>query len=66
MGPSALPPTRRNVCCGFLSPLKSIASAEFEPASLGSSDKHTNHYATEATNRRVRPTETNENKAKYI
>jgi hypothetical protein len=37
------------VCCGFLSPLKSIALAGFEPANFGSSGKHTNHYTTKAT-----------------
>jgi hypothetical protein len=49
MGPLALLPIRRKVCCGLLSPLKSIASAGFEPATLASSDKHINHYITEAT-----------------
>jgi hypothetical protein len=33
----------------FYRPLKSIASAGFEPANLGSSGKHTNHYTTKAT-----------------
>jgi hypothetical protein len=38
------------VCCGFLSPFKkSIALAGFEPATFGSSGKHTNHYTTKAT-----------------
>jgi hypothetical protein len=49
MGPPALLPIRRKLCCGFLSPLKSIASAGFEPAILGSSGKNTNHNTTEAT-----------------
>jgi hypothetical protein len=51
MGPPALlvRPIRRKVCCGFLSPLKSIPSAGFEPATLGSSGKQTYHYPTEAT-----------------
>jgi hypothetical protein len=37
-------PSERKVCCGFLSPLKSIGLAEIEPATFGSSSKHTNHY----------------------
>jgi hypothetical protein len=41
------------VCCGFLSPLKSIALAGFEPATFGSSGKHTNHYTTKATTNMV-------------
>jgi hypothetical protein len=43
-------PSKRKVCCGFLSPFKkSIDMAEFEPATFGSSDKHINHYTTNAT-----------------
>jgi hypothetical protein len=34
----------------FIALKKSIASAGFESATLGSSDKHTNHYTTEVTN----------------
>jgi hypothetical protein len=30
-------------------PLKSIASAGFQPAKLGSNGKHANHYTTEVT-----------------
>jgi hypothetical protein len=37
------------VCRGFLSPLKAIASAGFQPATPGSSAKHTSNYTTEAT-----------------
>jgi hypothetical protein len=37
------------VCCGFLSLLKSIALAGFEPATFMSSGKHTNHYTTKVT-----------------
>jgi hypothetical protein len=33
----------------FYRPEKSIALAAFEPASVGSSGKHTNHYTAEAT-----------------
>jgi hypothetical protein len=33
---------------GFLSPLKYILSVEFEPATLGSNDKHANRYTTES------------------
>jgi hypothetical protein len=50
MGPPALLFLRRKVCCGFLSPLKTIASAGCETANLGYSGKHTNHYNTEVTN----------------
>jgi hypothetical protein len=35
MGPPALLPIRRKVCCRFLSPLKSIALAGFETATFG-------------------------------
>jgi hypothetical protein len=34
---------------------KAIASAGFEPATLGSSGKHTNYYTTEATNEGLQP-----------
>jgi hypothetical protein len=54
MGTPALLSTRK-VCCGLSSPLKSIASAGYEPATLGSSGKHTNHYTTEATKRMLLP-----------
>jgi hypothetical protein len=37
------------VWCGFLSPLKYIALAEFEPETFESSGKHTNHYTTKAS-----------------
>jgi hypothetical protein len=36
----------------FYRPEKSITSAGFEPATLGSSSKQTNNYTTEATNTR--------------
>jgi hypothetical protein len=49
MGPSVLFRIRNNVCCGNLSPLKSIALAGFVPAIFGPSTKYTNHYTTEAT-----------------
>jgi hypothetical protein len=42
-------PSKEGVLCGFLSPLKSIASAESEPVNLGSNGKHANHYTTDAT-----------------
>jgi hypothetical protein len=48
-GPPALLPIRRKLCCGFYRPYKSISSAGFEPATLGSSSKNINHYTTEAT-----------------
>jgi hypothetical protein len=38
------------VCCGFLSPLKNSSPwPGFEPATFGSSGKHTNNYTTNAT-----------------
>jgi hypothetical protein len=49
MGPSALLSRRRKECCGFLSLLKSIASAGFEPSNFESNGKHSNRYTTEAT-----------------
>jgi hypothetical protein len=52
MGPPALPallPIQWKVCCGFLSPLKYIASAGLELANLGSSGKYTSHYTTDST-----------------
>jgi hypothetical protein len=48
LGLPALLPIARKVCYGFLF-LKSIASARFEPATLVSSGKQTNHYTTEVT-----------------
>jgi hypothetical protein len=42
-------PSERKVCCGFVSLLKSIAVVGLEPATFGSSCKHTNHYTTKAT-----------------
>jgi hypothetical protein len=38
---------RRKSCCGFVSPLKSIASYGFEPANLGYSGNRNNHYTAE-------------------
>jgi hypothetical protein len=58
MGPPALLPIRRKVCCGFLSPLKIHRLGRVYlfyrvftgfTATLRSSGKHTNHYTTEAT-----------------
>jgi hypothetical protein len=49
MGLTALLSLRRKASCGILLPLKSISSAGFKPANLGSNDKHANHYTTEAT-----------------
>jgi hypothetical protein len=46
MGPAALLPIPRKLCCGFLSPLKMYRFGE--PATFGSSVKHTNHYTTKA------------------
>jgi hypothetical protein len=42
MGPTALLPLLRKLCCGFLS-----LSAGFEPANLGFNGKHDNYYTTE-------------------
>jgi hypothetical protein len=44
----ALIPIRPVGVLRILSPLKSIALAGFEPATFGSSGKHTNHYTTKA------------------
>jgi hypothetical protein len=42
-------PSERKVCCGFLSPLKNLSPwIGFEPATLGSSGQHSNHYTTKA------------------
>jgi hypothetical protein len=50
MGPSGFTSHLRERCAaGFLSPLKSIALAGFEPANFGSSGKHTNRYTTKPT-----------------
>jgi hypothetical protein len=49
VGTPALLPIRGKVCCGFISPLKVHHLAGFEPPTLGSSNKHTNQYAIEAT-----------------
>jgi hypothetical protein len=54
MGRPPLLPTRRKVCRGFLSLLKSTALAGFEPATLGPSGKHTNHYTTVATEMHIK------------
>jgi hypothetical protein len=47
MEPTALLPLRRKTCCGFYHTQKSIASAGFEPANLGSNSKYAKHYSTE-------------------
>jgi hypothetical protein len=49
MGPPALLPLWRKVCCGFLLPLKVHCLGWFEPMNLGFNGKHTNHYISEAT-----------------
>jgi hypothetical protein len=49
MGPTALLSLRKKTCCGFLSPLKFIASAGFEPANVVFSGKHANQRITEAS-----------------
>jgi hypothetical protein len=48
MGSPTLLPLQRKMCCGFLSPLESIAF-DIEPANRGSNGKDANHYTTEAT-----------------
>jgi hypothetical protein len=40
-------PLKRKVCYGHLLLLKSIASAGFDPANIGSNGKHDNDYTTE-------------------
>jgi hypothetical protein len=49
MVPLGLLPLRRKVWCIFFRPSKSITLAGSEPANLGSSGTHTNHYTTDAT-----------------
>jgi hypothetical protein len=38
---------RRKVCCGFFALKNPSPSVGFEPANLGSYDKHDNHWTTE-------------------
>ena len=40
MGPTALLPLRRKACWGFFRPKNPTASAEFEPANLGTKGQH--------------------------
>jgi hypothetical protein len=48
MGPMALLPLQRKACCRLFITLKNLLpSARFEPADLGSSGRHANHYITE-------------------
>jgi hypothetical protein len=47
MGQTALLPPRRKAYCGFFRPKNPTASAEFEPAILGTSSQHANNYTTE-------------------
>jgi hypothetical protein len=49
MGPPALFPIRRKVCCGFLSSFKIHCLGLVRTATFGSSGKHTDHYTTKAT-----------------
>jgi hypothetical protein len=42
-------PSEGRRAADFYRPLKSIASAGFEPVNFGSSDKDANHYTTDAT-----------------
>jgi hypothetical protein len=53
IGSPFLLPFRKKVYCGFLSPLKSIALAVFEPANLGYNGKHDNHYTTQEEHRKL-------------
>jgi hypothetical protein len=41
-------PSEGRCAADFYHPLKSVASAGFEPVTIGSSGKHTNQYMTEA------------------
>jgi hypothetical protein len=49
MGPPALLHIQRKLCCGFLSPLQTIALAGFETANYEFGGNYTNHYTTKAT-----------------
>jgi hypothetical protein len=42
-------PSKGMCATDFYHPYKSIASARFEPVTLGSSGKHINHYTTGVT-----------------
>jgi hypothetical protein len=47
--PALFPIRQEGVLRIFIALKKSIALAGFEPATFGSSGKHTNHYTTKAT-----------------
>jgi hypothetical protein len=47
MGQTALLPLRRKACRGFFRPKNPTASAEFEPAILGTRGQHANLLTTE-------------------
>jgi hypothetical protein len=49
MGPPALLPIGKKVCCGFLSLLIIYCFGRVWTRDLGSSGNHTNHYTTEVT-----------------
>jgi hypothetical protein len=50
MGPYGFTSHPRGMCAAdFYRPWKSVALAGFEPATFGSSGKHTNYYTTKAT-----------------
>jgi hypothetical protein len=53
MGPPALLPLRRKAWCRFLSPLKIIVLAGFEPMNLA---LHADHYTTDGTDTRFNST----------
>jgi hypothetical protein len=51
MGPSRFTShPKESVLRIFIALKKSVALAGFDPATFGSSGKHTNHYTTKATN----------------
>jgi hypothetical protein len=52
-GPRLYFPSEKSRAPYFYRPLKSIASAGFEPTNLGSNGKHVNHYTTEE----IKPTQ---------
>jgi hypothetical protein len=49
MGPSRFTSHPKEGVLRILSPLKTHLLAGFEPATFGSSGKHTNHYTTKPT-----------------
>jgi hypothetical protein len=54
--------SERKVCCGFYRPYKLSPWPSFEPATIGSSGRQTNHYTTNVT----KPVLGKDNFCKYL